>query len=329
MKIALIGHPGCGRSTLFRALAGSQDADTGKPLTVKVPDERLDFLSEVSEPDKEILATVVFVDIPSPIFAPRNLSVMRTAAVLALVIENYAIGEIAKEIDNSESELIIADITVAEKRLARLTKESKGNSSEADIMRKLLEHLEHGKPLRTLGLEQVEKDSIAQYAFLSLKPLIIISNRMGEPLTSEESVAEQVKEHGTTILPLDAGFELELLALEKEERGEFLESMGYDGSGLSRLIRRTYATLDLIVFFTIGKDEVRAWPVKRGSTALDAAGAIHSDLARGFIRAQVVPFDVYKECPDYGKLRKAGKIAIEGKNYIVNDGDIIEIRFNV
>ncbi len=329
MKIALIGHPGCGRSTLFRALAGSVDADTAKPLTVKVPDERLDFLSEVSDPEKEVLATVVFVDIPSPIFAPRNLSVMRTATVLVLVVENYALGDISKEIDDSESELIIADITVGERRLARLVKESKGSSLEADLLRKIIEHLESGNPLRTLGLEQHEKATVAPYAFLSLKPLIIISNRMGEPLTPEESVKAQMKEHGTSILAVDAGFELELLDLEPDERSEFLNSMGYDGSGLSRLIRRTYTTLDLIVFFTIGKDEVRAWPVRRGSTALDAAGTIHSDLARGFIRAQVVPYEIFHDCPDLGKLRKSGQLGIEGKDYIVNDGDLIEIRFNV
>ncbi len=329
MKIALAGKPGCGRSTLFRALAGSPDAETGKPLTVKVPDHRLDFLKEIHNPEKKINATVVFFDIPSPAFSSKNLTLIRNAAVLTVVLDNYALGDTVNDFNEIESELILNDMALCEKRLARLIKESKGKSREAVLLGNLQRHMESGSPLRILELDKGEVAILTPYALLSLKPLIVVSNRMGDPITPDEELSAAVSEHGGTLLGIDAGFELELTEIDESEQAPFLESMGYSSSGLSRLISASYSTLDLIVFFTIGKDETRAWPIRRGSTALDAAGAIHSDLARGFIRAVVIPWELYHEYPDRTLLKEKGELRIEGRDYTVRDGDLIEIRFNV
>ncbi len=329
MKIALAGKPGCGRSTLFRALAGSVDADSGKPLTVKIPDHRLDFLESIHNPEKNIHATVVFFDVPSPSFSIANLALIRNAAVLTLVLDNYALGDTINDFNEIEAELILADMALCEKRLARLVKESKGKSREAILLGNLQGHMESGSPLRLLKIDEGEAAILAPYALLSLKPLIVISNRMGDPITPDEELSSTVSEHGGILLDIDTGFELELTEIDESEQVPFLESMGYSSSGLSRLIAASYSALDLIVFFTIGKDEVRAWPIRKGSTALDAAGTIHSDFARGFIRAVVIPWELYHEYPDETLLKEKGELRIEGRDYTVKDGDLIEIRFNV
>ncbi|MCD4849051.1 MAG: DUF933 domain-containing protein [Candidatus Aegiribacteria sp.] len=329
MKIALAGKPGCGRSTLFKALAGSSDADTGKPLTVQVPDERLDYLTTVHIPEKKVNATVVFYDVPSPSFSPGNMAIMRNAAVLAAVLDNYALGDLVADFSEIESELILSDMKITEKRLARLRKESKGKSREAILLERILAHMETDQPLRTVSFDSNELDLLSPYAPLSLKPLLVVPNRMGEPVTPEDALHEAVLSHGASILPIDAGLELELTAIENDDRQEFLESLGYSSSGLSRLIRESYSALDLIVFYTIGKDEVRAWPLRQGATAPEAAGSIHTDFARGFIRAIVMPYELYHEFPDRAMLKDRGELQIEGKNYVVQDGDIIEILFNV
>ena len=329
MKIALAGKPGCGRSTLFRALAGSADIDTGKPLTVQVPDDRLDYIAAIHMPEKKINATAVFYDVPSPSFSPRNMAIMRNAAVLTVVLDNYALGDLEADFSELESELILSDMNITEKRLARLRKESRSKSREAVLLERILAHMETGQPLRTICLDSNELDLLSPYAPLSLKPLLIVSNRMGEPVTPENDLRKVVLSHGASLLPIDAGLELELTDIKSDDRQEFLESLGYFSSGLSRLISETYSALDLIVFYTIGKGEVRAWPIRHGSTALEAAGSIHSDFARGFIRAIVMPYELYHEFPDRTILKNRGELLIEGRNYVVQDGDIIEIRFNV
>jgi len=329
LKIALAGKPGCGRSTLFRALAGSGDADTGKPLTVEVPDSRLDFLAEVHRPEKKVCARVVFTDVPSPATAPKNLGLLRTAAVIALVIDNYALGDLVSDFQELESELILGDLAICEKRLARLTREGSGSSREATVLARTMRHMEEGLPLRVMDLDAAELDILSPYSLLSRKPLVVIPNRMGDPVTPEEELKGQVEAHSGVMVPVDAGFELELTEIEESERQPFLESMGYSTDGLHRLIRTAYGLLDLIVFFTVGSDEVRAWPVRNGSCALEAAGAIHSDMARGFIRAVVASWEDYSETPDRSALRDAGTLRIEGRDYRVRDGDVIEIRFSV
>ncbi len=329
MKIALAGQPGCGRSTLFKVLAGSSGAETVKPLTVHVPDKRIDFLSEHWNPKSIVNATVTFFDVPSPAFSPRNMGRIKESTAVAFVLDNYALGNMEETFLQSESELMISDLAILEKRVARLRKESKGKMAEAQLLLRGMESIENEIPLRLIELTEQELDVLSPFSLASLKPLLVISNRTGEGISDETATAELVKKHGGSFLGIDSGFELELCDLPEEDRGEFLESMGFSASGKARVISEAYALLDLISFLTMGKDEVRAWPIKRGSSALEAAGTIHSDLARGFIRAQVIPFDLFKETPSEVELRKTGSIGLHGKEYVVQDGDILEIKFSV
>jgi ribosome-binding ATPase YchF (GTP1/OBG family) len=329
MKIALTGQPGCGRSTLYRALAGSSAADTSKPLTVHVPDERIDFLVEHWSPRSTVTATVTFFDVPSPAFSPRNMGRIKESAAVAFVLDNYALGNLEEAFLQNESELMISDLGIIEKRIARLVKESRGKQAEAQILLRAMQSIENEIPLRLTGFTRQELDILSPFSLASLKSLLVVSNRAGEGTTQENTVKQLTEKHGGAFLGIDSEFELELCDLPEEERGEFLESMGFASSGKTRVLSAAYSLLDLISFFTMGKDEVRAWPVKNGSTALEAAGTIHSDLARGFIRAQVIPFDVFRETPDEVELRKTGSIGLHGKEYQVQDGDILEIKFSV
>lgn len=329
MKIALAGQPGCGRSTLYRALAGNPEADTSKPLTVHVPDPRIDFLAEHWNPGSVVRASVTFTDIPSPAFSPRNLGRLKEASAIALVLDNYALGNLEESFLQNESELMISDFAIAEKRLARLFKESRGKSPEAQLLQRAMKLLEDETPLRLMELTQQEREIISPYALASLKPILVVSNRSGEGVSDETAAAETVGDHGGAFLGIDSGFELELCEIPAAEQSEFLDSMGFSASGRDRLLSEAYSLLDLISFLTMGKDEVRAWPIRRGSTALEAAGAIHSDLARGFIRAQVIPFELFRRTPDETELRKTGEIGLQGKDYLVQDGDILEIKFSV
>jgi ribosome-binding ATPase YchF (GTP1/OBG family) len=329
MKIALAGAPRCGRSTLFRALGGSPRVDTGKPLTVKVPDPRLDFLAEHWKPRSLVHATVSFTDIPSPAFGSRSMAMLRESAAVALVLDNHAAGNLRDDLASAEGEMMLADYAILEKRRDRLRKESRAGSREFELVNRALEFLERETPLRTAGFNRQETDILSPYSPASLKPLMVISNRAGGGVSDESEVRQMSEAAGAAFLTIDAGLELELCELPEEERPEFLVGMGYSDPGLSRIIRAAYSLLDLVSFLTMGPDEVRAWPIPRGSTALDAAGTIHSDLARGFIRAQVIPFGLFRETPDEAALRKKGAVGLEGKEYPVRDGDILEIRFSV
>ncbi len=329
MKIALTGQPGSGRSTLYKALSGSSNADTSKPLTVLVPDERIDFLKEHWNPKSVVNATVTFFDVPSPCFNPKNMGRIKESNAVAYVLDNYALGNLEETFLQNESELMISDFAIMEKRVARLTKESKAKQAEAQLLLRCMDSIENEIPLRLVNLTEQELDILSPFSLASLKPLLVISNRSGEGISEEKSVTELVKKHGGAFLGIDSGFELELCDFPEEERAEFLESMGFAAAGKARVLTAAYALLDLVSFLTMGKDEVRAWPIKRGSSALIAAGTIHSDLARGFIRAQVTPYNSFHNTPSEVELRKTGSVGLQGKEYVVQDGDILEIKFSV
>lgn len=329
MKLAMLGQPGCGRTTLLRALAGSREADPSRPLTVKVPDRRLDFLASATGVDRAVYATVVFVDVQSPAFSPASLSAVQDAAALVVVVDNFALGHPARDLMEAETELLVADLALVEKRLARLEKESRRDSPEYAALQRARTALEEDRPLRTAEVSGSDRRLLRAYSLHTLKPLMVVSNRGDEPVADETGLGELCSGRGAAMLPIDAAFELELSELPEEEHGDFLESMGYGASGLDRLISAAYSTLDLVTFFTIGDDEVRAWPVRRGSTAPEAAGAVHTDMQKGFIRAKVIPFDTYRECPDESELRSRGEVRLEGKDYVVCEGDILQIRFSV
>jgi ribosome-binding ATPase YchF (GTP1/OBG family) len=329
MRIALTGLPGCGRTTLFRALAGNPAADPSKPLTVQVPDGRLDALAAIWNPRKVVRATVVFTDTQSPAFSPRAFGELRDATALALVLDDFARGEIEADFRSCEAELILSDLSVVEKRMERLVKESKARSQEFRALEESKACLESERPLRTAGLGREELEILSPYALLSLKPLFAISNRSEQPVSDEGSLMAASEAAGAGYLAVNAAFELELADLPEEERPEFLRSQGYSESSLNSLIGMAYRSLDLISFLTMGPDEVRAWPVRAGSSAVEAAACIHTDMARGFIRAQVMAYDEYISTPDMARLRERGGVRLEGRDYVVRDGDIVEYRFSV
>jgi len=329
MRIALIGSQSCGRTTLLRALAGSDSVDPGKPVTISVPDTRLDFLASQWNPEKVIHAVVTFTDTPSPAYSPLHLNSLRSTGAIALVLDNYAMGEPDKAFLDSESALLLSDLEIVENRLARLLKEGRIRSNEHVLLERIADHISDERPLRCMTLSDSNLSTLSPYGLLSLKPLLVISNRSSRPVSDESGLKNLVRANDARFLSVDSLFELELADIPEAEREAFLESMGYDGSVVSRILRESYSVLDMITFFTLGDDEVRAWPVRKGTTALEAAGVIHSDLARGFIRAQVIPFESYEKCPDLTELRSRGELGIEGKDYVVNDGDIVRIRFSV
>jgi len=329
MKIALAGFPRCGRSTLFHALAGSSRADTAKPLTVRVPDPRVDFLAGHWRPKSVVNATVSFSDLPSPAFGAKGMALLREASAVVLVLDNHSTGNLEESLRGAEAELILGDLAILEKRRDRLRKESKSGSREFVLIDRALALLSEEVPLRKAGFSKQERTELSPYAPASLKPLMVVSNRSGQGIGDESAARDAAEAAGADFLTIDAGLELELCELPENERSEFLSDIGYSDSGLSRIIRSAYSLLDLVSFLTMGPDEVRAWPIPAGSTALEAAGTIHSDLARGFIRAQVIPYAVFRETPDETALKKKGAVGLEGKDYVVKDGDILEIRFSV
>jgi ribosome-binding ATPase YchF (GTP1/OBG family) len=329
MRIALIGLPGCGRTTLFRALASNPAADPSKPLTVQVPDGRLDVLAAIWNPRKVVKATVIFTDTQSPAFSPRAFGELRDATALALVLDDFARGSIENDFRSCEAELILSDLSVVEKRMERLIKESRARTQEYRVLETVKASLETERPLRTAGLDREEQELLSPYALLSLKPLFAVSNRSEQPVSNEQELKSICEASGAGYLAVNAAFELELVDLPEEERPEFLRSQGYEASSLTGLVSMAYFSLDLISFLTMGADEVRAWPVRAGSSAVEAAACIHTDMARGFIRAQVIAYEDYCSTPDMARLRERGAVRLEGRDYVVKDGDIIEFRFSV
>lgn len=329
MRIALAGPPGGGRTTLFRALAGNGSADSANPLTVQVPDARVDFLAEVWQPKKTVHTSIIFTDTPSPAFSPKSLSDLRDASVIAFVLDNYACGSASADFLECESEMILADLSVIEKRMERLAREGKSRTLEARVLEEASGLLSDGRALRTGAFDADALVILSPFAPLTLKPLFVVSNRADAPVADEAPLHEHCAKASAKCFPVNAAFELELTEIPEDERSGFLESMGYSEPGLTRLVKGAFEALDLMVFLTMGHDEVRAWPLTRGSSAVEAAGRIHTDLARGFIRAQVVSYADFHACPDMQKLKEKNLVRLEGRDYVVCDGDILEIRFSV
>jgi hypothetical protein len=354
MKIGLIGLQGSGKTTVFNALTRSE-APTARSggksepnmAVVKVLDERVDRLSEVYTPRKTVYAAVEFVDFAgmgnggSKEGAPATSSMgtMRSMDALALVARNFqdGMGESPAPLEDIRlvgDELLISDLIVAENRLERIEKGySRGQRTESlvkeeKLLRSIIAHLNQNRPIREMEMTPQEEKLIRGFQFLTNKPLMIVVNsdedRFGK---SGSSLCEM--NNGCRAIEFAGKFEMELSRLDEEEASLFMEDMGIKDSAYSLLTKLAYETLGYISFFTVGSDEVRAWNVRRGDTALDAAAAIHSDLARGFIRAECFTYD---DCVQYGsekRIREKGLFRLEGKEYQVQDGDILSIRFNV
>ncbi|MBN1434817.1 redox-regulated ATPase YchF [Candidatus Fermentibacterales bacterium] len=329
MHVALVGFPGCGRTTLLRALASNQDADPHKPLTVTVPDPRLESLAKALCPEATTGIHIVFEDVQSPAFSPERLSGVRGSSALALVLDDFCQGEMADRLSEAESELMLSDCMVLEKRLGRLTKEGLRGGREYDLVQRISHSLSNGLPCRAQGLDRDETQMLSSYSLLSLKPLLVVVNRSSEPPEPETTISDPVGAAGAIPVVIDAQFELELSEIPDEsERREFLEAMGYESPGLDRMVAAAFSALGLIVFYTVKGTELRAWPLREGASAVEAAGIIHTDMAAGFIRARVADCGAFLECPDSAELRRTGRLRTEGKDYVVRDGDVIEILFN-
>ena len=350
MKVGIAGFPRSGKTTIFNALTG-QHADVGgfgEPGKVhlgaiKVPDARVDRLSEIFQPRKTTYAEIVFVDFPAASEAAggsaldtATLTQMRDSDALVQVVRGFpdalsaAPPDPVRDIVNFKSELLLADLVLIERRLERLKKE-KGREPERALLERCKEVLDAERPLRYLELTPEEVGAVAGFGFLSRRPLMVVLNvseqDVHQPMPA--GVQELLDSEKIDGLVLSGKIEMEIAALDSQDRQAFLEDLGLQATARDRFIQAAYALLDQISFLTSGEDEVRAWTIKRGTVAVRAAGKIHSDIERGFIRAEVVHYEDFVRYGSEAKCREAGKLRLEGKEYPVQDGDIVHFRFNV
>jgi len=345
VKVGLAGFPGSGKTTVFSALTGLRPdaADRRAQLgVIKVPDARVDLLAEVFSPKKKTYAEVSFVDFPPArdvqkrtVLDQEAITALRDADALVEVVRAFpdlagAAPQPAADIDAFDTELALADLGQIEKRLERAKKE-KGHEREIALLERLKAQLDDGKPLRLLELTADERAEVAGFAFLSLRPLLVVLNvpeaEVARPVPA--GVVARAHAAGAEVIALSAKVEAEVAELEAEDRAAFLADLGLTETARDRFVRASYALLDLISFLTSGEDECRAWPIRRGTTARKAAGRVHSDIERGFIRAEVMTFDDFQRYRSEAKCREAGKLRLEGKDYVVHDGDIVHFRFAV
>jgi GTP-binding protein YchF len=360
VQVTIVGLPGSGKTTVFNALTGSH-ADTGgfsggraapNMGVVKVPDARLDRLAELFHPRKTTPADVTYVDVAIPAGAAREgtinpdvLALIRNADALLHVARAFEAAEGPadpwRDIEALDLEFAIADLMVIEKRLEKLRTsgrhgspaEREANAQEEELLARLEPELSAGHPLRAVALSDEDELRLRGYRFLSQKPVLVILNiDEGQLAGASELEASGRSRYGQAqadVAALGGKIEAELAQLSEADAALFMEDMGIAEPSRGRVIRLTYELLGLFSFFTAGEDECRAWTLRRGATAVDAAAAVHSDLARGFIRAEVVTYDDLIACGSMAEARKRGLLRSEGKTYAVRDGDVIEVLFNV
>jgi hypothetical protein len=321
---------------------------------VKVPDERVDRLADLFKPKKTTYADVTYVDVAIPAGAAREgtvnpdvLAQVRNADALlhvARAFDDPAVAVAAdpwRDVDELDLEFTVADLAVIEKRLEKLATQGRHGSQaereqaqrEEELLKRVEPHLSEGRPIRSFGLTADEELLLRGYRFLTQKPVLVILNidegRLAEADGMEAAGRERYHQPSSDVAALAGKIEAEITELPAEDADAFMAEIGIAEPSRGRVVRLTYALLGLFSFFTAGEDECRAWTLRNGSTAVDAAAAIHSDLARGFIRAEVVTYEDLMECGSTAEARKRGKLRSEGKAYLVRDGDVIEVLFNV
>lgn len=364
MKLGIVGLPNVGKSTLFNAItnAGAEVANyafcTIEPNVgvVAVPDYRLDELAKMYSPKKITPAVIEFVDIAGLVkgaskgegLGNKFLSHIREVDAVIHVVRCFDNDDIMhvsgsvdpkRDIETINLELILSDLEILDRRIDRTAKAAKGDKSlltELEFLKRLKTELENGVSARAAEADDDEKAILADIGLLSAKPVIYACNMSEDDFASNienneryKAVCEIAKAEGAEVLPICAELEAEISSLSKEEKEMFLSDAGIESGGLDMLIQRSYSLLGLISYLTAGEPEVRAWTIKKGTKAPQAAGKIHSDFERGFIRAEVISFDELMACGSMQSAKEKGKIRSEGKDYVMQDGDIVLFRFNV
>jgi GTP-binding protein YchF len=347
METGLIGLPSAGKTTIFSALAGGAAAGTGGGrkshiAEVAVPDQRIGKLWELFPTAKRTYATVVIRDLAvqageKGALTPAALAEMRTLDALALVIRAFldpAVPHPLESVDPARDlrrlldALTFADYAVAETRLERIVKEGKKSGKEYQLLEQLSARLAEGGLIAGAGLNPDELRLISGFSFLTAKPLLLIVNE-GESTAEVAPVVEQARTLGLDLFVIHGRQEMEIAQLPREEQLAFLADLGLEAPTSDRFLRQLYHSLHLISFLTAGEKDVRAWSLPRGSTALKAAGRIHTDLEKGFIRAEAIAFEQLMREGGFAQARKSGTLRLEGKEYVVQDGDVLTIRFNL
>lgn len=360
-RCGIVGLPNVGKSTLFNCLTRSEIPAENYPFctidpnvgVVAVPDPRLDALAEIVKPQRVVPTTMEFVDIAGLVAGASRgeglgnqfLSHIRETEAIAHIVRCFDDDDIThvsgkvdpvSDIDTINTELTLADMDTAARALERVARQSKSGDKDAKAVAALLErvkaHLDDGRPVRTLERSIEERRALRAYQFITAKPVVYIANVDDSAASDNERMAavrELAAAESAGIVVICAAMEAELAQLEPDEQAEFLADLGQTEPGLNRMIRAGYQLLDLLTFFTAGVKEVRAWTVRNGATAPQAAGRIHTDFERGFIRAEVTGYHDFITAGGEAGAKAAGKLRLEGKDYVVSEGDVMHFRFNV